>query len=290
MDKVWVISLRDPSPAVRRPIVQLHSPRRSESWCEGSGTKMRTKMRVKVHKPQLSSHRLGHSRFRRQQSQTNLAKFRLKRTCLPSSPDSTTSAPTPWLRKMRYPVREGDNDHRAMPRQQVRPQADESSSRPIPLGMGSHGQNGRPPKSELIISNWSCNLVGKHPLNWLSLRYSLRSKARLPISGGTSPINWLLPRYNTPSQARLPNSAGISPINWFCPMFSHPKLARLPNSGGISPLNWLLSSSSLRQVREVPQLRWYLAAQLVASRGTAVCKFVEGAQLRRNLSAQLVTR
>ena len=28
LDKVWVISLRDPSPAVRRPIVQLRSPRR----------------------------------------------------------------------------------------------------------------------------------------------------------------------------------------------------------------------------------------------------------------------
>ena len=51
VDKVWVISLRDPLPAVKRPHCQLHSPWRTVSWCEGSGTKMR----VKAHKPLLSS-------------------------------------------------------------------------------------------------------------------------------------------------------------------------------------------------------------------------------------------
>ena len=211
VDKVWVISLRDPSPAVRRPIVQLHSPRRSESWCDGFRL-----MRVKAH----PTYRLTLGILASVSTVSDvIAKFRLKRICLPSSRTPPRLAATPWLRKMRYPAREGDNDHRAMPRQQVRPQADESSSRPIPLGMGSHGQNGRPPKSELIISNWSCNLVGKHPLNWLSLRYSLRSKARLPNSGGTSPINWLLSSSSLP-RVRFPNSGGISPLNWFQSRYS----------------------------------------------------------------------
>ena len=92
---------------------------------------------------------------------------------------------------------------------------------------GHHGQNRRPPKSEVPISNRPDKLLGTHPLSSFPPRPRYSRLARLPNSGGISPINRLLMRSSAIRLARLPNSSGISPLNWLSQRPSHSRLARL---------------------------------------------------------------
>ena len=162
---------------------------------------------------------------------------------------------------------------------------------PIAGEPGHHGQNRRPPRSELSISNRPDKLPGTHPLNWfiqqgssssprlVSPRRSYLRLARLPNSGISPSTGFRqgpAPRFvsRAPTGPRpstqvgeVPNSGGISPLNWFS--LRDRRLSevdpgagstgcqrqRLPNSGGISPLNWLSPRLNF-QVGEVAQLRY----------------------------------
>ena len=132
-----------------------------------------------------------------------------------------------------------------------------------PSEPGPHGQNRRPPKSDLSISNRPNKLSGTHPLNWFPPSPSLD---RL---------------------ARLPNSGGISPLNWFSLRRSHLQV------GEVAQLRRYLSAQLVRaeaqhsQIGEVAQLRRYLSAQPVRAEAQRF-QVGEVAQLRRYLTDQLV--
>ena len=105
---------------------------------------------------------------------------------------------------------------------------------------GPHGQNWRPPRFELSISNRPDKSLGTHPVNWFPWSHS---RVRL---------------------ARLPNSGGISPLNWF-PLEGQPcqvgEVAQLRRY--LTAQLVLVPRDSHVQVGEVAQLRRYLTAQLV---------------------------
>ena len=117
---------------------------------------------------------------------------------------------------------------------------------------GSHGQNRRPPKSDLSISSRPNKLLGTHPLNWFSSRRRFSNLERWPSSGGISPLNWFSRKSKTRRLERLPISGGISPVNWLLERRKTRRLERRPTSGGISPLNWSLERRNNRRLERRP--------------------------------------
>ena len=77
-----------------------------------------------------------------------------------------------------------------------------------PGDLGPHGQNWRPPRSELSISNRPDKLLGTHPVNWFLSRASPVRLARLPNSAGISPLNWFPSRS---SSVTRPLSSVVTP-------------------------------------------------------------------------------
>ena len=68
---------------------------------------------------------------------------------------------------------------------------------------GPYGQNGRPPRSDSSVFNWTDKLLGTHPLSWFTWSNSTVRLARLPNSGGISPLNWFAWRISSAGLVRF---------------------------------------------------------------------------------------